>query len=70
MGMLQGKVAIITGASSRIGRAAAMLFGAEGRGRPALEDVADAIRGLGEECVSYSATSGGRKHTTNLYLMP
>jgi NAD(P)-dependent dehydrogenase (short-subunit alcohol dehydrogenase family) len=52
MGMLQGKVAIITGASSRIGRAAAMLFGAEGRGRPALEDVADAIRGKGEECVS------------------
>lgn len=30
MGMLQNKVAIITGASSGIGRAAAMLFSAEG----------------------------------------
>ncbi|MDF2812763.1 MAG: short-chain dehydrogenase [Microvirga sp.] len=54
MGMLQDKVAIITGASSGIGRAAAMLFSAEGaaiilnaRGKPGLEEVADAIRGHG-----------------------
>jgi NAD(P)-dependent dehydrogenase (short-subunit alcohol dehydrogenase family) len=54
MGMLQDKVAIVTGASSGIGRAAAMLFGAEGaaiilnaRGRPGLEEVADAIRARG-----------------------
>jgi NAD(P)-dependent dehydrogenase (short-subunit alcohol dehydrogenase family) len=54
MGMLQDKVAIVTGASSGIGRAAAMLFSAEGaaiilnaRGRPGLEEVADAIRARG-----------------------
>ncbi|OJF96422.1 SDR family oxidoreductase [Pararhizobium antarcticum] len=54
MGMLQDKVAIITGASSGIGRAAAMLFSAEGaavilnaRGRPGLDDVAETIRGQG-----------------------
>ncbi|WP_160010913.1 SDR family oxidoreductase [Rhizobium sp. 18055] len=54
MGMLKDKVAIVTGASSGIGRAAAMLFGAEGaaiilnaRGRPGLEEVADAIRARG-----------------------
>lgn len=51
MSILQDKVAIITGASSGIGRATAQLFSAEGaavilnaRGLPALEDTADAIR--------------------------
>ena len=54
MGILQDKVAIITGASSGIGRAAAMLFAAEGaalvlnaRGESGLEKVAEAIRGQG-----------------------
>lgn len=54
MGMLQNKVAIITGASSGIGRATALLFSAEGadvvlnaRGRAALDRVAEQIRDLG-----------------------
>lgn len=54
MGMLLDKVAIITGASSGIGRAAAMLFSAEGaavilnaRGEPGLQKVANAISGNG-----------------------
>jgi NAD(P)-dependent dehydrogenase (short-subunit alcohol dehydrogenase family) len=54
MGMLQDKVAVITGASSGIGRAAALLFAAEGaavilnaRSRLGLEKVAETIRGRG-----------------------
>lgn len=54
MGLLQDKVAIITGASSGIGRAAALLFSAEGaavvlnaRGESALEAVAARIRDRG-----------------------
>lgn len=54
MGMLDNKVAIITGASSGIGRAAALLFSAEGaavvlnaRGKAALETVAEEIRAAG-----------------------
>lgn len=56
MNLLQGKVAIITGASSGIGRAAALLFSTEGasvvlnaRGEAALEDVAARIRSRGGE---------------------
>jgi len=54
VGVLQDKVAIITGASSGIGRAAALLFSAEGaavvlnaRGEAALQDVAARIRADG-----------------------
>ena len=54
MASLQKKVAIITGASSGIGRATAILFAAEGasvvlnaRGADALEEVVDAIRRQG-----------------------
>lgn len=54
MRMLQDKVAIVTGASSGIGRAAALLFSAEGaavvlnaRGADALEEVAGLVRARG-----------------------
>ncbi|MFC6479051.1 SDR family NAD(P)-dependent oxidoreductase [Pseudomonas asuensis] len=54
MRMLENKTAIITGASSGIGRAAAFLFSAEGanvvlnaRRQSSLEEVAKAIRTKG-----------------------
>src|SRR5690349_2679387 len=54
MPLLQGKTALITGASSGIGRAAALLFSAEGadvvlnaRGEAALDAVAASIRDRG-----------------------
>ena len=55
---LKGKVATITGASSGIGRAAAILFAAEGarlvlaaRGKPALDKLVDELTSRGTEAV-------------------
>ena len=59
MGILDNKVAIITGASSGIGRAAALLFAAEGaavvlnaRGPAALEAVALDIKARGGKVIA------------------
>ncbi len=61
MRMLENKVAIITGASSGIGRAAALLFSAEGaavvlnaRGEKGLQEVAEEIRFAGGQVSTVS----------------
>ena len=56
MGSLQGKVAVITGAASGIGRAAALLFAKEGASM-AVIDINDA---LGAETVKEIEDAGGR----------
>jgi NAD(P)-dependent dehydrogenase (short-subunit alcohol dehydrogenase family) len=59
MDMLTNKVAIITGASSGIGRASALLFAREGaklvigaRGKERLDEVVDAIEAQGGEAIA------------------
>ncbi len=56
MGRLEGKVAVITGAASGIGRAAAVRFAGEG----AAVVVADLNAGGGAEAVSECIAAGGR----------
>ncbi len=65
MGILDNKVAIISGASSGIGKAAAHLFAAEGaslilnaRGREGLERAAAEIRAKGGKAVAISGDVG------------
>lgn len=56
MGKISGKVAIITGAASGIGKATAILFAQEG----AKVVVADVVDKLGEETVKMIKESGGK----------
>ncbi|ALR21156.1 SDR family NAD(P)-dependent oxidoreductase [Sphingobium baderi] len=73
MGRLQGKVAIVTGAGSGIGEAAAMRFGQEGatvvavgRRQEAVERVAEAIGRAGGEAIGLVADIADEKMITTM----
>ncbi len=74
MGRLEGKVAIVTGASRGIGRAVALAFAREGavlaivgvRDREALDAVEQEISALGTECMARMVDVGRRPEVERL----
>ncbi len=76
MNMLQGKIAIITGASSGIGRAAAKLFAQEGakvvvaaRRRPELDTLVDEIGRAGGQAVALAGDVGDERFAKALVAL-
>ncbi|MDE0214449.1 MAG: SDR family NAD(P)-dependent oxidoreductase, partial [Deltaproteobacteria bacterium] len=74
MGRLEGKIAVITGASRGIGRAVALAFAREGatlaiaggRDQAALDSVESEISALGAECVARLVDVGRRTEVDRL----